>query len=189
VIDEDGLPAFDHPAHAAVEGANLNNTLDHLDGAALLIDDDGECRSLYDRRKHRRIDREVRDAGVLDLEQQSAEGLDDPGEAGRLGGRGEPKFASRSDDDVITSADQCSPTGGTGQQGIARGELGVHLDRGRLEAGVHNSRVAAQLSNHPFVLACRCSACGGADQEKKRDEHQGEFVHGSHSFALNPSVN
>jgi len=163
MIDEDGLPTFDHSAHAAVKGTDLNNTLDHLDGAALLINDDGECRSFHDRGQHRRIDREVRNPGVPDLEQQSAQGLDDPGEAGRLRGRGEPKLTPWSDDDIIASADQGCSAGGPGQQGIARRELGVHLDRGRLQAGMHDSCIAAQLSYHPFVLACPCSARGGAD--------------------------
>jgi hypothetical protein len=88
MIDEDGSPAFDHTAHAAVEGADLDNALDHLDGAPLPIHDDGEGRSLDDRGQHRRVDGEVGNAGVLHLEQQCAEVLNDPGEAGRLRGRG-----------------------------------------------------------------------------------------------------
>lgn len=68
MIDKNGLAALDHPAHAAVEGADLNNALDHLNGAALLIDHNGKRRPLDDRGKHRRVDGEMGDAGMLHLE-------------------------------------------------------------------------------------------------------------------------
>jgi hypothetical protein len=182
MIDEDGSPTFDHTAHAAVDGADLDNTLDHLDGAPLLVDDDSEGRSLDDRSQHRRVDGEMGDAGVLHLEQQSSEVLNDAGEAGRLRGRGEPKFAPRSNENVIASAHECGPTSSAGQQGIAGRELAIHLDGGRLQPGMHDLRIAAQLGHHPFVRSC--SARWSADHEKKRDEHQSEFVHCSHSIAL-----
>jgi hypothetical protein len=84
VIDEDRATAFDHAGHTAVDCADLHHALNHLDGAAMLIDDDRESRSLDDGGEHRRVDREVGDAGMLDLEQQSAEILNHASEAGRL---------------------------------------------------------------------------------------------------------
>jgi hypothetical protein len=47
---------------------------------------------------------------------------------------------------------------------------------------MHDARITAQLSYHPFVLACSGSARWGANQEEQRNEHQGEFVHGSRSL-------
>ena len=88
MFDEDGAPALDHPAHTAIESRDLHDALDHLDGAALLVDDHGEGGSLYDGGKHRSVDREMRDSRVLHLKQQSSEILDHSGEAARLRSRG-----------------------------------------------------------------------------------------------------
>jgi hypothetical protein len=73
VIDEDGPAALDNLPHAAGDRGDLDCALDDLDRAALLINDNGKRRSFDHGREHRRVDREVRDAGVLDLEQQGAE--------------------------------------------------------------------------------------------------------------------
>jgi len=69
MIDEDGPTAFDDLPHAAGDRRDLHGALDDLDSAALVVDDDGKGRSFDHGRKHRRVDREVRDAGVLNLEQ------------------------------------------------------------------------------------------------------------------------
>lgn len=111
MIDEDGLSTFDHSAHPAVDRRDLNNPLDHLDCAAALIDNHGEGCSLDDGREHRRVDRKVRYASVLDLEQHGAKVLDHTGESARLLSRGHAKFAVRCDDDIISTTDKRRPTG------------------------------------------------------------------------------
>ena len=123
MIDEDGPAALDDLPHAAGDRGDLHRALDDLDCAPLLIDDDGKGRSFHHGREHRRIDREVRDAGVLDLEQQGAEILDYAREAGGLRRRGEAELAARRNDDIVPAAHQRRPTGWTGQQGIAGGQL------------------------------------------------------------------
>ena len=95
MIDEDGLAAFDHPAHRTVGGRYLHHSLDHLDGTALLVDHHGEGRSLDHGGEHRRVDREVGDAGMPDLEQHGAEILDHAREAVGLRRRRQPKLAMR----------------------------------------------------------------------------------------------
>jgi hypothetical protein len=127
VIDEDGPSAFDDPAHAAVERSHLHRALDHLDRAALLIDNDGEGCALDHRREHRSVDGEMWNAGMLDLEQQGAEILNDAREAGWLRRRRQSKLAPRSDDDIIGAAYQGRSSRGAGEQRIARRELRVHL--------------------------------------------------------------
>ena len=81
MIDEDGPAALDHPAHRAVDGRYLHHALDHLNGAALLVDDHGEGCSLDHGGEHWRVDCEVGDAGMPDLEQHRAEILDHAREA------------------------------------------------------------------------------------------------------------
>ena len=103
MIYEHGPSAFDDAAHAAVGCSYLHRSLDHLHRAALLIDNDGEGRAFDHCGKHRRIDGEMGNTGMLDLEQQSAEILNDPREAGRLRCRRQSKLAPRSNDDVIGS--------------------------------------------------------------------------------------
>jgi hypothetical protein len=127
VIDEDGPSAFDDPAHAAIECSHLHRTLDHLDRAALLIDDYGEGRALDHRRQHRGVDGEMGNAGMLDLEQQGAEVLNDAREAGWLRRRRQSKLAPRSDDDIIGAAYQGRSPRGAGEQQVAGCEPGVHL--------------------------------------------------------------
>jgi hypothetical protein len=68
VIDEHGPAAFDHPHHPAVDRVDLHDSLNDLHSGAMLIDDDGEGRALDHGSEHRRVDCEVRDAGVLYLE-------------------------------------------------------------------------------------------------------------------------
>jgi hypothetical protein len=166
MIYEDGPSAFDHPAHTAVDGSDLHHALNHLNRAAMLVDNDGESRPFDNGGQHWRIDCKVRNPGVLDLEEQGAEILDDAREAGRLRSRWKPKLTLRSNDDVIRAPDQGRSSGRTRQQDIAGGELAIHLYGGRLQAGVHDSRIAAQLSDQPFVAAGLGSGRGRAEQEK-----------------------
>ena len=123
MIDEDGPSALDDLPHAAGDGSDLHCTLDDLDRAALVVDDDGKGGAFDNGREHWRIDGEVRDAGVLDPEQQRAEILDHAREAVRLGRRREAKLAARSNDDIIAAAHQRRPPGRAGEQRIARGKL------------------------------------------------------------------
>jgi hypothetical protein len=85
MIDEDSLSAIDHSTHSAVDGRNLDAAFDHLDRAAVPIDDDRKGRSLHHGSKCRRIDGEMRNTGVTDLEKQGPECLHDPRESRRLG--------------------------------------------------------------------------------------------------------
>jgi hypothetical protein len=62
----------------------LDDALNHLNRAAVLFDDNGEGGSLNHSGQHRSVDREVRDACVLDLEQQGAEHLEYAREPGGL---------------------------------------------------------------------------------------------------------
>jgi hypothetical protein len=125
VIDEDGPSALDDLPHAAGDRGDLHRTLDDLDRAAILIDDNGKGRTLDHGREHRRVDREVRDARVLNLEQQRAEILDHPREAGGLRRRREAELAARRNDDIIAAAHQSRSAGRAGQQRIAGSELVV----------------------------------------------------------------
>jgi hypothetical protein len=179
VIDEHGSAAFDHSEHAAIDGGDLHNALDHLHRATLLIDDDGEGRSFDHGGEHRRVDREMGDSGVLDLEQQGADLLDHPGEAGRLRRRGQLQLAARRNDDIVAAADEGRPPARTRQQRVARSELAVDPNGRRLEAGMHDACIAAQLSHDPFVWACSCGARWSGDQGQKRNDTQSKLVHGS----------
>jgi hypothetical protein len=104
VVDEYRTAAFDEPAHSTIGGGHLNRTLDHLHGAAVLIDGDRERRALHDGGEHWCIDGEMRNPGVLDLEEHSAQFLDHAGETGCLRYRGESEFASWRNNDVIGPA-------------------------------------------------------------------------------------
>ena len=86
--------------------ADLHDTLDHLDCAALLIDNYREGRSFDDRSEHWRVDGEMWNAGVLHLEEQGAHVLNDSRETGRLRRRRQSKLAVRGDDNIIGAADQ-----------------------------------------------------------------------------------
>jgi hypothetical protein len=123
VIDEDGPAALHDLSHAAGDRGDLHRALDDLDRAAILIDDNRKGRTFDHGREHRRVDREVRDACVLNLEQQCAEILDHAREASGLRRCGESQLAARRDDDIIAAADQSRAAGWSGQQRIARGEL------------------------------------------------------------------
>ncbi|HKP33660.1 MAG TPA: hypothetical protein VJT70_02630 [Sphingomicrobium sp.] len=123
MIDEHGSAALDNFPHAAGVRGDLHRALDHLDRAPLLIDDDGKGGSFDNRREHRRIDREMRDPGMLDLEQQGAEILDHAREASGLRRRGEAEFAAWSNDDIIAAAHQSRSAGWASQQRIAGREL------------------------------------------------------------------
>ena len=160
MLNEDGASAFDHPRHAAVQGGHLHDALDHLHRATLLVDDDGKGRSLDDRRQHRSIDREVRNSGVLNLEQQGAESLDHAGEAGRLRSRGKLQLAARRNQDIVAAVDERCASGRAGPQNVARRKLFAHLQRCGLRAGMHNSSVAAQLGDNPDFTGCSRGDCG-----------------------------
>jgi hypothetical protein len=54
----------------------LDDALNHLNGAAVLFDDNGEGGSLDHSGQHRSVNCKVRDACMLDLEQHGAEHLD-----------------------------------------------------------------------------------------------------------------
>jgi hypothetical protein len=120
VIDEDGPAALHDLSHAAGDRGDLHRALDDLDRAAILIDDNRKGRSLDHGREHRRVDREVRDACVLNLEQQCAEILDHAREASGLRRCGEAELAAWRDDDIIAAAHQRRAPGRAGQQRIPR---------------------------------------------------------------------
>jgi hypothetical protein len=178
VIDEDSPAALDDLPHSAGDRGDLDRALDDLDRAALLIDDDGKGRSFDDGRQHRRIDREVRNAGVLDPEQQGAEILDHAREAGGLRRSGETELAARRNDDIIAAAHQSRPAGRPGQQRIAGGELIIHGQRGWPSAGMNHAGVAAELGDDPLVRGfVRCGR-GRREQEGQCCERQSQLEHG-----------
>lgn len=177
MLDEDGASAFHHPRHAAVQRGDLHDALDHLDRAALLVDDDREGGSLDDRRQHRSIDGEVRNSGVLNLEQQGAQSLDHAREAGRLRGRGKLQLAARSHQDIVTAMDECCAPGRARRQNVAGRKLVAHLQRRGLGTGMHNSSVAAELGDNPDLIGCSGGDCRRSDQEEQRKERQGQLVH------------
>jgi len=84
MIDEHGAAAFHHSHHPAIDRADLHDALNDLHRTSMLVDDHGERRSLDHGCQHRRVDREMGDSGVLNLEEQGAEILDHPREARRL---------------------------------------------------------------------------------------------------------
>jgi len=151
IIDEYRPATLDDAAHAPVNGRDLHRTLDDLNRAPLLVDNHREGGALDHGGQHRRVYGKVRNAGVLDLEQQRAELLHDAREAGRLRFRRQLELASGSDDDVISPAHQGSPSASTGEQRVARGKFAVDPERHGLKPRVDNPRIAAQLRHQPFV--------------------------------------
>jgi hypothetical protein len=151
MIDEYGSSALDETGHAAGSRADLDDTLDDLNGAAVLVDDDRERCALDDRSQHRRVHSEMRDAGVLDLEQHGAEILDHPRETVRLYAGRKPQLTSRRDQNIVAAMDQRRPAGRPGDERVAGRDLRVYLERCGLEARMDNARVAAQLGDDPFV--------------------------------------
>ena len=179
MIDEDSPAAFDHPAHSAVHGADLHNALKHLNCASVCIDDHREGGPFDDCREHRRVDREVRDAGMLDLEQQRTEILDHPGEAAGLRGRGKSQLAAWSDDDVITASNQGRAARWPSHQCVAGGQLVIDLERCRLRTRVDHARIASQLRHHPIRLGAWRGQHRIGGQQDQRNKCKGQLEHGS----------
>jgi hypothetical protein len=152
VIDEDSPAPLDHAAHRAVDRGDLHHTLKHLNRASMRIDDHREGRPFDDCREHRRVDREMRDAGMLDLEQQRAEILDHAGEAAGLRARRKPQLAARSDDDIITASNKGGATGRPSHHCVTGGQQVVDLERRRLGTRMDHARIASQLRHHPIRL-------------------------------------
>ena len=140
---------LDQPPHIAARGADFDQPVGHLHGAAFLIDNHGKAGALDDRGQHWCFDRKMRHARVANLVEHRPDLLDQLRDTGALLVFRKDQPAARCDDHIIAAAGQHRTTIRASRQHIPRGKRGSNLHRCRLHSASEKLHLSGFLGDDP----------------------------------------
>ena len=186
--DGGGLPRQDLGDLSGLEVGDLDLAAEHADLGAARIHGDAELRSLDHGGEIGRLDLEMLDVALLDLEQDRTCLLDDGGrETLLLLGRQADHRVGRDQDRFLAADEQHAPIT-SGANGVAGLECLLLIQRNLLRAAGGDPDLAGGLADRPDAIV-RGGCAGGRSQDQRSREgapHSNFAQHDDPQSALQP---